>query len=339
MQFTKKVLVLKQVANDLFSSREQLSGILRVEKENDFCTLRLTLLNTLRLNGKEFYLALYEKDGEFLYFPLENLSKPFYKNLETNINILDLACGIFYVENDIPLLLAFGSCGSYNFSLTNFRKKFLDKYLYIYKKRQKELAEKAETEVKMLDDNVNNYDDEVVATENYFLNDAEVAEKLKLIGGVDIDESISTENDDFAFLGEKKEEKNTESSFANQTSTSGESMPKYNKQNPYFDSVKKELEDIFSKFKKEEILERCIADSRWVKIYYAEEKYYVVGVVKEDGNVKYVCYGVPAIYSDFPPISLKGYCSFLPLSVIKPKGEGYWMMFQDAITGECVMID
>ena len=62
----------------------------------------------------------------------------------------------------------------------------------------------------------------------------------------------------------------------------------------------------------------------------------IVGLVKEGGKEKYICYGVPAVYSKEPPKELKGFCSFIPLSVFDMKGDGYWMMFQDAVTGECI---
>ena len=39
-----------------------------------------------------------------------------------------------------------------------------------------------------------------------------------------------------------------------------------------------------------------------------------------------------------PPEAFKGKCSFLPLSLFDPDGKGYWMMFQDAETGQCVKI-
>ena len=68
----------------------------------------------------------------------------------------------------------------------------------------------------------------------------------------------------------------------------------------------------------------------------AENKFYVVGLVKENGVEKYICYGVPAKYSPEPPKELKGYASFIPLSVFDLQGDGYWMMFQDAQDGKCV---
>ena len=81
---------------------------------------------------------------------------------------------------------------------------------------------------------------------------------------------------------------------------------------------------------------KLFPDSVFVRINYSSEKYYVVGVIKEKNTEKYVCYGVPAAYSETPPKELDGYCSFIPVSIFDMKGDGFWMMFQDATTGECI---
>ena len=97
-----------------------------------------------------------------------------------------------------------------------------------------------------------------------------------------------------------------------------------------------ELEQMLNKFPREDALLSVFPDSSWVRINYSDDKYYVVGVVKEMGREKYICYGVPSEYSENPPEELKGFCSFIPLSVFSVKGDGYFMMFQDAVTGECI---
>lgn len=64
----------------------------------------------------------------------------------------------------------------------------------------------------------------------------------------------------------------------------------------------------------------------------------MVGLVKEDGKEKYICYGVPDKYSTNPPETLKDCASFIPLSVFNLKGDGYWMMLQDAVTENCIKL-
>ena len=51
--------------------------------------------------------------------------------------------------------------------------------------------------------------------------------------------------------------------------------------------------------------------------------------------VKYVCYAVKGSYMDAQPI-LNDFCEFIPLSPFYPLGEGYYVIFQRASTGEIV---
>ena len=96
------------------------------------------------------------------------------------------------------------------------------------------------------------------------------------------------------------------------------------------------MTSILNKFPPEEGLNKLFPDGKFVKINYSVDKFYVVGLIKENGKEKYVCYGVPAVYSPTPPKELAGYCSFIPLSIFDLNGDGYWMMFQDALTGKCI---
>lgn len=107
----------------------------------------------------------------------------------------------------------------------------------------------------------------------------------------------------------------------------------------FFDGIKEQIQALFGKFPEEEILKEIIPDSKWVKIDYEEKgEYYVVGLLYEDNKVKYVCYGVPSIYSDEPPKDLKGFAQWLPIDTGKQDGFGYWITYQDAETGENVCL-
>ncbi len=108
----------------------------------------------------------------------------------------------------------------------------------------------------------------------------------------------------------------------------------------FFDGIKEQIETLFDKFPEEEILKEIIPDSKWVKIDYEEKgEYYVVGLMYEDGKIRYVCYGVPSIYSDEPPKDLKGFAQWLPIDSGKQEGFGYWLTYQDAETGENVKLE
>ena len=107
----------------------------------------------------------------------------------------------------------------------------------------------------------------------------------------------------------------------------------------YYDRVRADLDALFARHPAERELADCIPYSRWARVNFARNKYYAVGVICDEKKPQYICYGVPAEAHGEPPAALKGFCSFLPLSVFEPEGRGYWMMFQDAETGRCVRIE
>ena len=178
------------------------------------------------------------------------------------------------------------------------------------------------------------YDDEVLATENYFSYDDKIIK----------DEENGYDNaefqDELPFDRDQKKAneggKNSDSAQDETAFTDGEKLRSGLEDRPYYLSVRKELESVFSRFPHEKSLEQTLPNSVFVKIRYSKDKFYVVGLIKEEGVEKYLCYGVPATYSPDPPKELKGYCSFIPLSVFDLSGDGYWMMFQDAVSGKCI---
>lgn len=108
----------------------------------------------------------------------------------------------------------------------------------------------------------------------------------------------------------------------------------------FFDGIKEQIETLFGKYPEEEILKQIIPDSKWVKIDYEDKgEYYVVGLLYENDNVKYVCYGVPGVYTKEPPDEIKGFSQWLPIDASKEDGFGYWITYQDAENGENVQLN
>lgn len=195
------------------------------------------------------------------------------------------------------------------------------------------------------------YDDELIAAENYYaFADADLS-SLRIrpsAGRADAEEPPVK-----AEAGEGGEgangpsfPKNTEGAAdgcgegeraAERASSEPEKPPA--KQPPrYYAKVQGDLRALFEQYPPEEELAACIPYSRWAKIAFARGKHYAVGVISDEGRPQYICYGVPAERLSEPPKALRGFCSFMPLSVFDLHGKGYWMMFQDADTGECIQI-
>ncbi len=103
----------------------------------------------------------------------------------------------------------------------------------------------------------------------------------------------------------------------------------FQKQN-FYQTVKGEVDRLFATYPKEENLAVAIKESKWVKIEEEKGKIYAFGALYEGGNVKYLCYAVPA-NDTTPPPALQKYCAFVPT-----KDGGYFVSFQNAETGETV---
>ena len=103
----------------------------------------------------------------------------------------------------------------------------------------------------------------------------------------------------------------------------------------FYSRMKDEIEKVLSSFPKEETLENMVEQSRWVRITYGDNKFYVFGVIYGGGEAQYICYGVPSDNPSSPPPSIEN-CSFIPAY---PEGNsGYWVMYQDAKTGASIKI-
>lgn len=102
----------------------------------------------------------------------------------------------------------------------------------------------------------------------------------------------------------------------------------------FYRNVRGKLSEIMTANPAEEKLTKLIPDSKWVKVYYEKGEYYVVGILAEEGEVKFLAYGVPGVRNVKPPKDAEELCDFLEVEGIP--GEGYWLMFQDAKSGEIV---
>ena len=329
MQYIKKVLLLKCVDASLLS-KKSLSALARIEIENGVAEFHLSVINLPALFPTTFYALIVDQNKKVFEFDLGARPTSFM-SLFNGVPCIEngFAVGLYFVKDNLPQTLAFASENDQQFCLNDFKRLVADKCLARFKenvKNQETCSPPPE------------YNDEAVATENYYEIDKEIKDKLCSIK--------ESQNEDLWIKNElpdcqSQEKTQEELAFFNcaQNEASACLCQEHQKLNYFYDQVKDELEDLFLRFPTEESLEKCFNDSRFVKIQYSENKYYVVGTIKENGKEKYVCYGVPAKYSKTAPKELAGYCSFIPKSIFSPFGEGYWLMFQDALSGKCVHLE
>jgi hypothetical protein len=316
--FYKRVLLLKEATVGFSSSNSPVSGILRLEQEDFISSLSLTLIN-VKENGGEYRLFICFDKRTIFSFPLG--TRPF--SFSEKVDFFPSAdggfsAGVVFIKDMIPTVVAFAKSDECSMLLKDFKKCALEK-----------LIKEAESKVV--------YDDEVVATENYF--PAHSLEKtFNLAKDINLD-YVQNKDALFTCLGKEQTAKTTANDCCRQNETNDPNFTHFNEQNPYYITVKKNLEQTFSKFPKADDLNKLTPDGNWVKINYSKDKFYVVGIIKEKGKERYICYGVPSKYQESPPKELQGFASFVPLSVFNLKGDGYYIMFQDAITGKSVKIN
>lgn len=108
----------------------------------------------------------------------------------------------------------------------------------------------------------------------------------------------------------------------------------------FYDMISEQLEELFGRYPRESNLSKLIDNSSWVKISSDNDnKYYVVGIIKSNDDIKYICYGVPGVYNQEPPMEMRNYSQWLPVDVRDPFSQGYWVMYQDANTGENIFLN
>lgn len=104
--------------------------------------------------------------------------------------------------------------------------------------------------------------------------------------------------------------------------------------------IKEQVDELFAKYPPEKELEKLLPGSKWVKVDYENDgHYYVIGLIYENQELKYICYGVPGTHDKEPPSDFAKYSQWLPLVPSLPEGEGYWLMYQDANDGHSVNLE
>lgn len=109
-----------------------------------------------------------------------------------------------------------------------------------------------------------------------------------------------------------------------------EEWVKYDGNNFYY-AVKPQLDEMFICYPEDETLNENVQNSKWVRVE-VEDGYFVVGVLFNDSEPSYICYGVPSKSNTQPPQELEDMCVWLPIE----NDFGYWVIYQSARSGEII---
>lgn len=334
--YTKKLCVLKQLSSGFAADGKKVSALLTAESYAGRLTLNLSLIGFAPLSEGRYRAAVVDEHGTAEMFDVPSHTGCCVKK-ESALSLEEgFACIVCFAGGRISPV-AFGKCGDKIYDVKKLCAAFEEKENPKGAQSESAAAKKAESPAE-------GYDDEIVASENYYeYPDADV-KNLKIREDTHADTEIAAdenarnagtdphEGTETAVRADAGKDEDAQSLFR---IASAERL-KEDESACYYERVKKDLDALFEKYPPEETLCRCIPLSKWVKIDFSRGKYYTVGVIFDNKKPRYICYGVPAEKRGEPPEALKGWCSYLPASVFDVDGKGYWMMYQDAETGGCV---
>ena len=98
-----------------------------------------------------------------------------------------------------------------------------------------------------------------------------------------------------------------------------------------------QLDEMLTKYPEDSTLNTIIPNSKFVCVDGPDR--YVLGVIYENSQLKYIAYGVPSPYNSLPPNDFGKHYQWLPINSRDVMSDGYYMIFQDALTGALIEID
>lgn len=306
--YVKKIAVIKQVKGGFSADGGAVSGLVKCETYAGFIKVEVSLINFAPLTEGRYVLGItdglntvtfeglsYEGEGDF------NLSSGF-------------AFLVCFCHNTVAPV-ASAACGQMACALPDLKQEMT--------KLENIRPPKGGAA----------YDDEAIAEVNYYEDTvegsaavcaAETQKEERFAGGEDEKNSGAVESPQKSGVDEAAAD-----NIIKEPLTGGLAG------GDFYSRMEMDIRRIFSNYPSEPALERAMEGSRFAKINYGENRFYVFGVLKVEGKPRYICYGVPAADGKNPPPSLKDCASFVPTG----DGAGYWMTYQDAATGVSVIIN
>ncbi len=326
MTYVKKMCILRQIKQGFSGDGKALSGLIKVEQYGKNLAVEVSIINFAPLLSGEYFCLLSDGRGKTEMLSLRGKS---IFNILTDLDVSGGFCGIIcYVKTEVvPIAYGINGNGAYDW------RAILNKAMPPVFPQKKEPAHTAYAEIlegnepTMYETNEKssqNYDDERIAAKNYF--EEEKHERVSL-----------TENSKNAEAQSGAEGENEEGTTAEKNDDAENVRDAFKMGGEdYYQSVKRELDELFAKYPTDDTLTGAFEKSEWVRLRGKEgAPEFLVGALFEDGRAKYICYALAAKDKNEPPQEIKGVCSFVPVSPYVG-AEGFFVIFQSAATGECV---
>lgn len=302
MSYTKNIAVIKGLQGGFSADGGALSGLVKAERYAQELRVEVSLINFAPLSEGRYVTAI--SDGPHTQIIEDGVFEG-RSNVDTSKGFAAAVC---FVNNGVQLI-ATAVCGNFQSAAFGL-------------KGEVERAEKIKAPLPQENKSVatvQSYEDEALAEENYY----------EFQTPCEGDQPVCKDSQKEEDGGELYKDEKNFNAVQNE-------IPIDFARGGFYNKMREEIEGLFSSYPPAEELCAAIEGSKWVKISYAEDSFYVFGVIFSEGVPKYICYGIPAKDSISPPASMQGLASFL--GVKTQYGVGFWVMYQDADTGASVSV-
>lgn len=338
MRYVKKTCILRQLKNGFSTDGRELSGIVKAEQYGSNVSIEFYANNLAPTNGQEYCLVVADGAKTYKLLPLQS---PF-QNRFTFQTSMQLAGGFYavvcFLENGNASPIAFGASGNLPYDVYSLcRHAFASDVkagaktapasapVEAPQKSPAPTPPEAQSGLPRADVQLAVYDDERVASENYYEKENGYESNPHTKNCENAPPESGNQNQGQAQRNYAEQDANHESvRHAFTTETDG-----------YYQSIKGELALLFERYPADETLTGAYPASEWVRVRGEKDSpEELVGLIYESGLVKYICYALPKRDDTPQEIREKGY--FVPVSPLTPQ-TGYYVLYQSAATGESII--
>ena len=320
MNYIKKMCILRQAKQGFSGDGKTLSGLVKAEQYGKNLAVEVSIINFAPLVSGEYYCILSDEKGRTEILALRGKS---LFNILTDMEIADGFCAVVcFVKNEI-VPIAYGVNGNGRYDWTKILSSALSPALSKKEKREEDPVPIEEEPAPTQEENA--YNDETVATENYYRREED--------GQIGVSEAC--ENARAESTTEKQDEEAR--SCASENENADELLrPFKTDSDGYYRSIKSEIDELMKNYPRDDTLKGAFSCSEWVRVKGEENApQYLVGVVYGEGRAQYVCYALFSEDKENPPEEIKAVSTFVPVSPYD-ENKGFFVIFQSAATGECI---
>ncbi|MBQ7923832.1 MAG: hypothetical protein IJ329_00845 [Clostridia bacterium] len=320
MHYVKKMCILRQVKQGFSGDGKTLSGLVKIEQYGKNLAVEVSVINFAPLSSGEYYCLLADSHGKTELLALRGKS---LFNILTDMELENGFCAVIcFVKNEITPI-AYGVNGDKQYDWKQILAATIPPSFSA--KPTPVTHEDTATALTREEPQENDYNDERLANENYYKEQESGQELLQ--------ETIQNARTESA--SEKQDEK-TGADVSENVYAENVLHPFATEPDGYYLSVKTEIDELLTRYPKDDTLCGAFSCSEWVRVKgEAENPQYLVGVVYDDGKARYICYALAAQDKNNPPEEIKDVCAFVPSRIFDDE-KGFFVIFQSAATGECV---